>query len=138
MSIPLHGESATFAAGEELGRSLVPGDFIALYGDLGAGKTSFVRGLAAGFGITDRVTSPTFALVSTYQGRLSLCHMDLYRLNGPEDLEDMGWDELIETHDVCAVEWCERAGDKLPARRIEVRLRHHGDDARMCEVVSVL
>jgi tRNA threonylcarbamoyladenosine biosynthesis protein TsaE len=131
----LHGESATLAAGEELGRTLQPGDFVALYGGLGAGKTSFVRGLAVGLGITDRVTSPTFALVSAYQGRLSLCHMDLYRLSGPEALEDLGWDELIETHDVCAVEWCERARDRLPGNRIEVRLGDHGDDARVCGIV---
>jgi tRNA threonylcarbamoyladenosine biosynthesis protein TsaE len=133
----LRGEPATFAAGEELGRSLVPGDFVALYGDLGAGKTSFVRGLAAGLGITDRVTSPTFALASVYQGRLSLCHMDLYRLGGPEALDGLGWDELVESHDICAVEWCEHAGDRLPGRRIEVRLSHHGDGARACEIVRM-
>jgi tRNA threonylcarbamoyladenosine biosynthesis protein TsaE len=131
----LYGEEATLAAGEELGRSRIPGDFIALYGELGAGKTSFVRGLAAGLGIAGRVTSPTFALVSVYQGRLSFCHMDLYRLPGPEALDDLGWDELIESHDVCAVEWCERAGRRLPAKRVEVRLSHYGDDARLCEIV---
>jgi len=133
----LHGENETLAAGEELGRLLVSGDFIALYGDLGSGKTTFVRGLAAGLGISGRVTSPTFALVSVYQGRFSLCHMDLYRLNNPDALDDLGWDELIVTHDICAVEWGGYAGDALPSKRIEVRLRHHGDGARVCEIVRL-
>ena len=133
----LYSENETLAAGEELGRSLRPGDFVALYGDLGAGKTSFVRGMAAGLGIQDRVTSPTYALINVYQGRLSLCHMDLYRIGGPDALDDLGWDELLESHDICAVEWCEYAGDRLPNQRVEVRLSHHGDGARQCKIVRL-
>ena len=133
----LRGEIETVAAGEELGRSLARGDFIALFGDLGAGKTSFARGMAAGLGIASRVTSPTFALVNVYEGTsLTFCHMDLYRLNGPEDLDSIGWDELIETHGVCAVEWCERAGDRLPKRRIEVHLTYEGEETRRCEITE--
>lgn len=96
--------------GEELGRTVCPPEIIWLYGDLGAGKTAFVRGLARGLGVPDRVTSPTFTIVNEYFGRAPLFHFDLYRLRGMDDLYDIGWEDYLARGGVCAVEWSERAG----------------------------
>jgi len=102
-------EQDTELCGEKLAASLSPGTVIAMRGDLGAGKTAFVRGLARGLGITSRVTSPTFAIVNEYEGRLPLFHFDLYRLSSPDELYDLGWDDYLARGGVCAVEWSETA-----------------------------
>ena len=125
-----HAESETAAAGRRLGETLSAGDVVLLFGDLGAGKTVFVRGLAEGLGINSaEVTSPTFTLVQEYRaGRLPLIHVDLYRLNDPLEIDELGLDELAAGA-VLAVEW----GEKLPyppADAIEVRIAHAGGDSR--------
>lgn len=94
---------------QELAKTLKPNTLLALYGDLGAGKTAFVRGLARGLGCRDRVSSPTFAIVNEYEGDMPLFHFDLYRLVGWEDLDEIGFDEYLNRGGVCAVEWSERA-----------------------------
>ena len=103
---------------EELGAALAgqlkPGDVVAFFGDLGAGKTAFVRGMARGLGIRDNVTSPTYTVVNEYlSGRMPLFHFDLYRLSGPDDLFDIGWEDYLDRGGVCAVEWSERAESLL-------------------------
>ncbi len=104
----------TEALGEKLGRLLTGGEVLAYTGDLGAGKTAFTRGLARGLGITQRVTSPTFTIVNEYEGgRLPLFHFDLYRLGGPEELFNIGWEDYLARKGVCAVEWSENAEDAL-------------------------
>jgi tRNA threonylcarbamoyladenosine biosynthesis protein TsaE len=105
-----HSAVETEALGEQLGRSLPIGTVLGLSGDLGAGKTAFVRGLARGLGCGGRVHSPTFALLNQYEGgRLPLYHLDLYRLNGPEDVRGAGLEEyLVRPRGVSAVEWIER------------------------------
>jgi len=100
----------TEAEGERLGRTLRPGDLLLLVGPLGAGKTTFVRGLARGAGSADAVASPTFVLVRNYRGRLPLAHVDLYRLDRAPELRDLGLDELLDEGAV-VVEW----GDRLEA-----------------------
>jgi tRNA threonylcarbamoyladenosine biosynthesis protein TsaE len=95
--------------GETLAKKLRAGDTVWLYGDLGAGKTALVRGLARGLGVTGRVTSPTYALVNVYEGSLTLAHYDAYRLEGFDDLIGAGWDEYEAG--VRVVEWGERAGE---------------------------
>ena len=119
----------TEAAAERLGRSLGGGDVVLLYGDLGAGKTAFVRGLARGLGAPpEEVSSPTFTLIQEYAGgRATLYHVDLYRLE-PNEVDDLGLDELAASG-VVAVEWADRWSDR-PGRAIEVRLEHEGDDSR--------
>jgi tRNA threonylcarbamoyladenosine biosynthesis protein TsaE len=87
----------------------------ALHGDLGTGKTCFVRGLARALGITGTVTSPTFTIVRQYDGRRRLVHADLYRLQSPDELLAIGFEELLETPGITAIEWAERAGELLPA-----------------------
>lgn len=124
-----NSEEETVAAGARLGASLQAGDVVLLYGDLGAGKTAFTRGLARGVGAApDDVTSPTFTLVQEYPGRLTLYHVDLYRLEERE-VDDLGLEELILGEGVVAIEWAERWRGR-PDDVIEVRLEHSGDEAR--------
>ncbi len=113
-----HSEQETEALGRRLAQTLRPGDVIALDGDLGAGKTAFTRGLAAGLGYPGRVTSPTFTIVNEYDGgRLSLFHFDLYRLTSPEELFDIGWEDYLDRGGVCCVEWSALGGEYLASAR---------------------
>ena len=103
---------------EELGRrfasGLPGGTVVAMYGDLGAGKTAFTRGLAQGLGITDPVTSPTYTIVNEYlSGRIPLFHFDMYRLSSSDELFDIGWEDYLSRGGVCAVEWSENVEDAL-------------------------
>lgn len=119
----------TVDAGEKLGRLLGPGDFICLKGELGAGKTTFVQGAVSGIDSQDMATSPSFALVNEYHGRITLYHIDLYRLGGPADLESIGFMEF-PGEGAAMVEWPERAGDELPDERLEVTFQYMGEDRR--------
>jgi tRNA threonylcarbamoyladenosine biosynthesis protein TsaE len=116
MIVTTHSEEDTAAVGQELARRLAPDSIVLLRGDLGAGKTAFVRGMAAGLGIDPReVTSPTFTLVQQYEGgRLPLCHVDLYRL-APKEVEDLGLEELTTAGGVTAIEWPDRLPEPLDA-----------------------
>ncbi len=126
-------EEETVAAGERFGRRLTAGAVVLLFGDLGAGKTAFVRGLARGLGVPDdEVTSPTFTLVQEYRGRLTLHHVDLYRLE-PAEVADLGLDELTSGDAVVAIEWAERWHD-APDGAWAVRLSHTGDEERRIEI----
>lgn len=122
----------THALGAALGRILTAGDFIALIGDLGAGKTHFVKGVAAGLEVPsdDPVTSPTYTLLNIYHGRIPLYHFDLYRLAGAEQVDDLGFAEYFSGNGVCLVEWAERLGDILPSEHLSINLIHDGDDRR--------
>ena len=123
--------STSEAETEGLARRLAPllrrGDVLALYGDLGAGKTAFVRGLARGLGSEDRVSSPTFVLMHVYEGRLPLYHFDAWRLSGPGDLVAIGAEEYLDGDGVAVVEWAERAEGLFPQDRLEVRLERGSD-----------
>jgi tRNA threonylcarbamoyladenosine biosynthesis protein TsaE len=121
---------ATKAIGEVLGALVKPGDYLCLTGELGAGKTVFVQGLAKGMGVTGQyVTSPSYALVNEYRGRLTLYHIDLYRLSGTDDLIEIGFSEYPGTG-VAAVEWPERAAGLLPDDRLDVRIEYAGENTR--------
>lgn len=127
-------ESETEAAGEQLGRRLAPGALVLLYGELGAGKTAFVRGLAQGVGAPPQeVSSPTFTIIQEYVGtRSRLHHVDLYRLAAAE-IDDLGLDDLIESGAIVAIEWADRWPGR-PPRAIEVHLEHAGGDRRRISV----
>lgn len=128
-------ESETSAAGERLARSLSAGDVVLLYGDLGAGKTAFVRGLAQGLGSDPgEVSSPTFTLVQEYPGRLTLYHVDLYRLEERE-VDDLGLEELVLGDGVVAIEWAERWRGR-PDDVIEVTIEHVEDEKRRIAIAS--
>ena len=121
-----YNESQTEAFAANFARILKPGAVVALFGDLGAGKTAFVRGLAAGLGYTDRVTSPTFNLVHEYDSAPKLHHYDLYRLNGVEDLEELGYYDALDGGGILALEWSERVEGALPPGHIRVTLVRDG------------
>ena len=117
--------------GERLAEKLRPGDVVAYTGDLGAGKTAFTRGLARGLGVTDRVTSPTFTIVNEYEGgRLPLFHFDLYRMESPEELFDIGWEDYLARGGVCAVEWSEHAAGAFDQEPIRVDIRRGAEDGQ--------
>ena len=121
MTITTNSPEQTELLGKKLAARLNPGDVIAYYGDLGAGKTAFTRGLAAGLGVTECVTSPTYTIVNEYlSGRMPLFHFDMYRLSSSEELFDIGWDDYLARGGVCAVEWSERVSDALPEDTIFV------------------
>jgi tRNA threonylcarbamoyladenosine biosynthesis protein TsaE len=110
--------------GHLIGRSLQGGEVMALYGELGSGKTTLVKGLADGLDAPPTVTSPTFVLIHEYTGRLPFAHADLYRLQSPSDLQDLGFEDYLNGRTVVAIEWPDRAGCRLPADRLEVVLTH--------------
>jgi len=122
-------ELETFALGEKVAATLQPGTFVLLHGDLGAGKTAFVRGMAAGLGANpEDVSSPTFVLIQHYKGRIPLIHVDLYRLESGAAVDDLGLEELVNGA-VVAIEWAERLPRKL-ADSVTVEIEDLGGDAR--------
>jgi len=128
-------EEETSAAGERLALGLGAGDVVLLFGDLGAGKTAFVRGMARGIGASvEDVSSPTFTLVQEYQGRVTLYHVDLYRLE-PAEIDDLGLEELIGGDGVVAIEWADRWPAR-PGNAIEARFEDIGDDRRRITIAD--
>jgi len=128
---------ATRALGERLGRMLRPGDVVALEGDLGAGKTELVRGACAGARVPARdVSSPSFAIVATYRGRLPVHHADLYRIGDEDELYGTGFGDLVGGDGALLVEWADRIPGALPAERLTIRLAHDAaaPSARRIEV----
>ena len=119
----------TLRWGEEIGRQLKAGDIVALHGDLGAGKTSLTKGVALALGITEDVTSPTYTIVSEYYGKLPLYHMDMYRIEGIEEFEMLGVDDLIFGQGVCLIEWSERIAEYLPedCKSVTIRILENGE-----------
>jgi tRNA threonylcarbamoyladenosine biosynthesis protein TsaE len=121
----------TWRIGELLGARLNPGDTLCLYGDLGSGKTNFAYGIARGLNVQDRyITSPTFTFVNEYRGRVPFYHIDLYRLNDPGELENIGFKEYIESDGVTVIEWAEKAEDELPEDRMSVYLSYADEKSR--------
>ncbi len=126
-------ETMSFA--EKLGSILQKGDVLTLAGDLGAGKTTFTKGLAKGLGITRTVNSPTFTIIKEYKGRLPLYHMDVYRLEDSD--EDLGFEEYFSGDGVCVVEWAVFIEEYLPEERLELVISHKGDDEREIQVTPL-
>lgn len=121
----------TERVGERLGRRLVPGDVVALSGELGAGKTCFIRGLARGLGVTLGVSSPTFVIVNQYTGRMPVFHIDAYRTESLTELLDIGFDEYVSGDSVTVIEWADKLEPLLPPGAIRVRISGLGDEPRM-------
>jgi tRNA threonylcarbamoyladenosine biosynthesis protein TsaE len=135
-TITTNSEEETAAVGRELAPTLSAGDVLLLFGELGAGKTAFVRGLAEGLGVSrDDVSSPTFTLIQEYRGgRLPLFHVDLYRIEDPREFDELGLDEIAAAG-VLAIEWAERL-PQPPHDAVRVRMEHAGEDERTVTVES--
>lgn len=121
----------TMELGRALSLQLRAGHVIAFYGDLGAGKTTMIKGVAAGLGVGDVVKSPSFVVITEYRGRIPVYHIDLYRLSEDSDFESIGLDSYLEGDGVCLIEWAERAEKVLPDRAIRVRMSVEGSGRRI-------
>jgi tRNA threonylcarbamoyladenosine biosynthesis protein TsaE len=127
----------TVALGSRLGKIVLPGDFIALIGDLGAGKTHFTQGFARGVGVAPDVcvSSPSYTLLNEYRGRIPLYHFDLYRLEGDGDIRELGFDEYFYGQGVCVVEWADRLCFELPDAYLKVVINGSGESTRRIELL---
>ncbi|MFU0789200.1 tRNA (adenosine(37)-N6)-threonylcarbamoyltransferase complex ATPase subunit type 1 TsaE [Virgibacillus proomii] len=132
--ITTNTEEATKGLGEKLALLLKPGDVVTLDGDLGAGKTTFTKGIAAGLGVKRNVSSPTFTIIKEYEGEIPLYHMDVYRLEGSD--EDIGFLEYFNGDGVTVVEWSTFISDFLPEEKLEVHLTSNGEHSRTITFIS--
>ncbi|HIS72202.1 MAG TPA: tRNA (adenosine(37)-N6)-threonylcarbamoyltransferase complex ATPase subunit type 1 TsaE [Candidatus Scatomorpha pullicola] len=130
MEIITHSERETEDAGAAFAAEIPDGTVVAMYGELGAGKTAFVRGMARGMGLDCRVNSPTFTIVNEYLGERTLLHFDMYRLGGADELWDIGWDDYLERGAVCAVEWSENVAGAFTGDELTVRIEKLSDTDR--------
>ncbi|HEY7205862.1 MAG TPA: tRNA (adenosine(37)-N6)-threonylcarbamoyltransferase complex ATPase subunit type 1 TsaE [Methylomirabilota bacterium] len=129
-----HSPEETQAIGERLAAGLAAGSVVACTGELGAGKTCFLQGLARGLGVTGEVTSPTFVLVNHYRGRLPVYHLDAYRTDSLTELVDLGLEEMLHGDGVTVIEWADKLLPLLPARTIHVHLSGLGDEPRQIRI----
>jgi tRNA threonylcarbamoyladenosine biosynthesis protein TsaE len=136
MKVVSRSVEETRALGEELGRDVLrAGDVVVLTGELGTGKTALAQGVGRGLGVDGPVVSPTFTLIREYEGRVPLCHVDVYRLERVQELHDLGLEERLDDS-VTLIEWGEVAGSALPQDRLEVRIAGGaGPDERIIELV---
>lgn len=125
-----HSQLETEEVGRKLAEKLPGGSVVAMYGDLGAGKTAFVRGMAKGMGLSCRVSSPTFTIVNEYLGERELIHFDMYRLSSADELFDIGWEDYLSRGAVCAVEWSENVQDAFFGDEVVVRIDKLNDTDR--------
>ena len=131
-----HKEDETKNLGERLGQFLLPGDIVALSGTTGAGKTILAKGIALALNIKEVVTSPTFTIISEYEGKLPLYHMDLYRISSPEEFSWLGTREMLYGKGICVLEWSENAGDNLPDYTLRVNIEILEKDSRKITINS--
>ena len=124
----------TIELGKKIGKLLKKGDIIAMQGTLAAGKTTITKGIAAALGITETITSPTFCLISEYQGTMPLYHMDVYRLDGTEDFINLGTDDMLYGDGVSIIEWSEKIMDELPKSTIVLKITPQDDGSRLIEI----
>lgn len=130
-------EPETEALGAKLAAAIEGGAVIAMYGDLGAGKTAFVRGMARGLGLDCRVSSPTFTIVNEYLGERELIHFDMYRLSSADELFDIGWEDYIARGAICAVEWSENVEEAFYGDEIKVSIEKLSDNERRITIEGV-
>jgi len=136
-SVVTRSEAETRALGEKLGELLRPGDFVALYGDLGAGKTRFAQGVARGVGVDPdvHITSPTYTILNEYRGNYPFYHFDLYRLGGDADIAELGFEEYFDGDGICLVEWADRLASGCPDRNLKIYFHLEPGDIRRIEFV---
>jgi tRNA threonylcarbamoyladenosine biosynthesis protein TsaE len=133
--IESHSESDTIQAGFAFAENLGPGDVVCLHGDLGAGKTHFIKGIAMAFGVSkDTVNSPTFALIHEYAGSLPLYHFDAYRLNSEQEARNIGAEDYFYADGVSLVEWPEKMGTLIPENAIHITIKKINEGFRRIEI----
>ena len=126
----------TITLGKRIGEKLTPGAVLALEGTLAAGKTTITKGIAEALGITENITSPTFTLISEYEGRLPLYHMDVYRLDSAEDFINLGTEDLLYGKGISIIEWSEKVRSELPKSTITVFLEIQQDGSRTITIYN--
>ena len=124
----------TIELGFKIGQKLKKGNIIAMQGTLAAGKTTITKGIAKALEITDTITSPTFCLISEYYGKMPLYHMDVYRLEGSEDFENLGTEDMLYGDGVCIIEWSEKIMDSLPKETIIINIQPQKDGSRKIQI----
>ena len=128
--------SETIRIGKSIGSRLLPGDVVALTGELGAGKTQFIKGLAAGVGIGNPtyVSSPSFKLINEYPGKITFYHIDLFRLRGEKEAEELGLDDYFQSRGITAIEWADKIPSLLPEEILRIHIRYTGENSRTLEI----
>ncbi|MCI6259513.1 MAG: tRNA (adenosine(37)-N6)-threonylcarbamoyltransferase complex ATPase subunit type 1 TsaE [Treponema sp.] len=134
MTLKTESAEQTIELGKKIASYLKKGDVIALQGSLAAGKTTLTKGIAQALGVKDTITSPTFCIISEYEGKMPLYHMDVYRLEGAEDFINLGIDDMLYGDGVCLIEWSEKIMSELPKKTIIVRLNSQQDNSRIIEI----
>ena len=139
LTLATHGPEETLEVGKCLGRLLVSGDLVALVGDLGAGKTCLVQGIARGLDVPESsyVRSPTFVILNVHQGRCELNHLDLYRIHGPAELEDLGYREIFYGEGVTVIEWADKIEGLLPEAHLRVSLDFRNEEERVITLEGI-
>jgi len=122
MEFIVESVNKTMNIGKKIGSLACAGDIICLTGDLGSGKTHFTKGIAEGLGISDNITSPTFTIVNEYEGRIKLYHFDVYRVNDPDEISAIGFDEYIFGEGICVIEWSNYIRDLIPEEYISINI----------------
>jgi tRNA threonylcarbamoyladenosine biosynthesis protein TsaE len=135
--IATRNRKETILLGERIGKSLKAGDVVALSGELGAGKTTLIQGIAKGLGIKDWVTSPTFTIINEFKGPVDLYHMDLYRIDRIDEAIEEQMEEYFTKGGVTVIEWAEKAGPILPEGTIEINLKILSDDERKIDIKGI-
>lgn len=131
------GAEETKQFAQRFAKELKSGDVICLNGDLGAGKTAFVQGLAKGLGIDDYITSPTFTIVNEYFGDLPLYHFDVYRISESDEMYEIGYDEYITGDGICVIEWSEIISDILPPKRYDIEIKRDYDKGENYRIFNI-
>lgn len=132
-------EAETGALAETMAKELMPGQVVCLRGDLGVGKTVFAKGLCRALGVSEHVSSPTFTLVNEYDGAAGkIYHFDLYRIEDPDELYEVGFEEFVGGDGIAVIEWPERAEEMLPEKRIEILLERNGENGRRITVKELV
>ncbi|NNK86439.1 MAG: tRNA (adenosine(37)-N6)-threonylcarbamoyltransferase complex ATPase subunit type 1 TsaE [Desulfobacterales bacterium] len=138
MELTTHSLDETLSLGKNIGKMLKAGVIIALTGDLGSGKTSFVQGLAKGLDVSEKyyITSPTFTLINEYPGRFRLSHIDLYRIEDPLELDELGFYEIIDSNNVIAIEWADKFLDEFTSGYLDIKIKILGDQSRRITITA--
>jgi tRNA threonylcarbamoyladenosine biosynthesis protein TsaE len=136
--IQTHRASETIRIGKSIGSRLLPGDVVALVGELGAGKTQFIKGLAAGVGIgpPDYISSPSFKLINEYPGKITLYHIDLFRLEGEKEAEELGLEDYFQGRGITAIEWADKIPSLLPEEIVWIEIHYTGENTRSLEILG--